>query len=194
MKRQQIVLRFDGLFKQVHSPNAKHQQTAGFLCYGWIITRNGKIVARGHGGYARRTYANSNVAEYLALIEGLEALQDMGVEEQTIRIMGDAKTVIDQMQGDAAVNAARLRPLHMRAMKLARNFRSLHWVWTPRRDNRAADSLTRRALRQIRADHEGYQAALQALTVEQQRRQRLALLPLLDLRIYQPAPLGELAL
>ncbi len=181
-----LTLRFDGLYRSFSEDGAAPSR-AGVMCYGWVIERNGKPVARGHGGYARREEASSNNAEYLALIEGLSALCDMGCEHETIEVVGDARSVIEQMQGRAAVNSPSTRPLYRRALRLAGRFRRLIWTWTPRRKNHEADLLTRRAMRQIAANPAQYRAAMRA--VEEPRKQTY-LFSLLDLRIFQPLGLS----
>lgn len=192
-----LTLRFDGLYHDLTTSNppppassqparAQRIETApkpGVMCYGWLITRHGVVIARGHGGYARREETGSNLAEYLALIEGLEALLDMGCSEEKIEVIGDARSVIEQMMGRAAVHSAATRPVYRRATRLAAHFRRLRWTWTPRKKNHEADALTRRALRQIYADRERYDAAVRAVWHTPQKR----LFSLLDLRVYQPA-------
>lgn len=173
-----LTLQFDGLFRG--APQDLHlNHDAGFMCYGWVILRNGIVIARGHGGYACAQDASSNVAEYLGLIEGLEALLDMRATKELIEICGDAKSVIEQMQGRACVSANSIRPLYRRAMKLVQQFRRILWTWMPRRNNHTADSLTRRALRQIRANPHQYETAFQ------KRWQFIKTHPILDLRMYQ---------
>ena len=174
-----LTLQFDGLFRC--APNELHlSEDAGVMCYGWVILRDDLFVARGHGGYARGQDASSNVAEYLALIEGLEALIDMQAHKEPIVICGDAKSVIEQMQGKASVYAVSIKPLHRKARKLAHQLKHIEWVWTPRRNNHTADALTRRALRQIRANPEQYEGAF-----INRGRPSHRLLPILDLRMYQ---------
>ena len=68
------------------------------MCYGWLISKGGQVIARGHGGFARGQATNYNIAEYLALIEGMDALLDMGIREELVMVIGDAKSVIDPMQ------------------------------------------------------------------------------------------------
>lgn len=180
-----LTLQFDGLFRG--APQDLHlSDTAGFMCYGWVILRDNAVIARGHGGYARSHDASSNVAEYLALIEGLEALLDMRASHERIVICGDAKSIIEQMEGRAGVTAESIKPLYRKAHKLAGQFRNLYWSWAPRRFNHAADALTRRALRQIRMNPEQYEAAFQDGQGKKRRgsRHRTTLLPLLDLRMY----------
>ncbi len=179
-----ITLYFDGLFMGI--PKKSCPATgAGFMCYGWIAWRGSRVIARGHGGYLRGRDASSNIAEYLALIEGLEALRDMGASQELIHVIGDAKSIIEQMQGVSSVHSDHIRPLHEKAQRIAASFRWLNWKWIPRRSNREADALTRRALRQIRANPGSYATALQAINpaVPGSRLKR-KFWPVLDLRIY----------
>jgi ribonuclease HI len=175
-------LRFDGLFRGIPG-NDKLSKKAGFLCYGWIICEADVIIAQGHGAYACGLNASSNVAEYLALIEGLEALSDLGIGDKPVIIYGDAKCVIDQMRGAANVNSGTLWPHYDRAMKLANSFLDLDWVWMPRKYNKAADWLTRRAMKQVRYNRKDYQQAVDVISPNGQKKKR-KLLPLYDLRIF----------
>ena len=179
-----LTLEFDGLFRE--APADLHlERSAGFMCYGWVIFRDTVAIARGHGGYVRGKDASSIVAEYLALIEGLEALRDMGAQKETILIQGDAQSVISQMQGTADVNATSIKPLYRRARKLANHFPRACWNWTPRRYNREADKLTRRALEQLLARPEQYQRAFTLLGAKDLKAGfKTRLLPVLDLRLY----------
>lgn len=180
-----ITLRFDGLFRGI--PSNHSGRKAGVMCYGWLIYRRSVLLARGHGAMARGKDATSNVAEYLALIQGLEALIDLGITQETVKICGDSRCIIDQMRGVAGVNAASMIPLHDQATRLVQHFRKLRWNWMPRKHNKAADSLTRRALRQIRLDPQAYHAMVNAIDVlNKPKRSSNRLLPLMDLRVYQP--------
>lgn len=180
------ILHFDGLFRGIpaHSINSSK---AGIMCYGWLIIEHEILIARGHGAFARGRDATSNVAEYLALIEGLEALCDLGIASQPIRVCGDAKCVIDQMRGKASVNARSMKPMYRRAKRLASNFSNLNWSWLPRIYNKAADSLTRQAMRQVRKDQQTYDAAVRAIETNNHKSPGSnKFLPLMDLRVYQP--------
>ena len=180
------TLRFDGIYWGLPG-NDSPEVTAGFMGYGWLISRRGKLIAKGHGVFARSKDANSSIAEYLALIEGLEALVDMGLTAETIEILGDAKGIIDQMLGHSAVHSPRIKPLYRRATKLSRCFHRLLWKWTPRKQNREADQLTRRAMRQIHIDLKHYLAAIEAIKPENREGHRKnRFLPLMDLRVFQP--------
>jgi ribonuclease HI len=180
------TLRFDGIYWGIPG-NDSPQITAGFMGYGWLIFRKDELLAKGHGVFARGKDANSSAAEYLAMIEGLEALLDMGLSAESIEIIGDAKGIIDQMVGNSAVNSPRIKPLYRRAVKRAARFERLHWKWTPRKQNRLADQLTRRAMRQIHLDQGQYQAAIDSLQRDSQTgRPRSRFLQLMDLWVFQP--------
>jgi ribonuclease HI len=172
------LLQFDGLFRDLSEYGGNSLQ-AGFMSYGWLIYKNEQTVARGLGVVARGKYANSNIAEYIALIEGLDALLAMGVHHEPIEVRGDAKSVINQMEGLARVSSAPTRILHQRAMGLSLHFRQLCWCWVPRCNNRAADSLTRQAIRRMHSG-EHYHKIIDTLKGESTK-----FLPVIDLRVFQ---------
>jgi ribonuclease HI len=97
--------------------------------------------------------------------------------------MGDARSVIDQMQQVSQILSADTRLLNQRARRISAQFMQIQWTWTPREKNRAADALTRRAMRQIRWDEKNYQAAVELFDRPERSRRTL---PLVDLRVYQP--------
>jgi ribonuclease HI len=138
---------FDGLFR-----GTRAARKAGLMCFGWVIFKKNIQIAKGYGTVARGMNATSNIAEYLGLIDGLEALVDIGIDEEPVRVIGDSKVVIDQMRGRSRVSVSRVRPLHHRACRLANLLFVNEWKWLPRRHNKAADQLTRQALREFRAD------------------------------------------
>ncbi|HNB54540.1 MAG TPA: ribonuclease HI family protein [Anaerolineales bacterium] len=147
-------LRFDGLFRE-----AEENTQAGLMGLGWLLTRGGKVVAHAYGITARGVDATSNMAEYLALIDGLQAMVDMGLDDHPVKVMGDARVVICQMTGESRVTAPRLISVHRRARTLARKLQIVEWAWIPRKLNKAADLLTRRALREVTSDEVAFQAA-----------------------------------
>lgn len=180
-------LRFDGLFRQVSYPNLD-QSYAGIMSYGWLIVKNDLVIATGYGLFVRTRDATSNIAEYLALIEGLEALRDMGVCRESITVSGDAKCVLDQMRGSSSVHSESTKPFYNRAVRLSRWFNDLKWRWTPRRINRAADWLSRRALKQFYSDKASYSSILHEINHDRGRGSTKKLHPVIDIRIYHPIP------
>jgi ribonuclease HI len=138
---------FDGLFR-----GAKDAQTAGLMCFGWLIYRQGKQIAKGYGIFVRGMNATSNIGEYLGLIDGLEVLVDIGINYEPVRVIGDAKVVINQMKGLSRLSTQRVVPLHHKACRLAQLLYVIVWKWVSRQHNKAADQLTRVALREFRID------------------------------------------
>ena len=180
------TLKFDGLYRGI-SNGAGLLSGAGLLCYGWLVTRKGVEIARGHGACVRIRDASSSTAEYLALIEGLDALADMGLKNEAVMIIGDARTVIDQMRGTSGVHSPAVLSLYRRASRLAQRFDNLSWSWTPRRKNKAADLLTRKAMRQIRSALKKDPAAVLCFDLkEDYERSPYKFHTLLDLRVFQP--------
>lgn len=88
--------------------------------------------------------ATHNVAEYRALIEGLQLARDHGI--QRIRVYMDSELVVDQMNGLSAVRQAHLGDLHEAASSLVALFKSIRISWVPREMNAEADRLVRDAL------------------------------------------------
>jgi ribonuclease HI len=177
------TLKFDGLFREETTGKFKDTR-AGFISYGWLIYKGEQLLARGFGVFALDKYAASNIAEYIALIEGLEALADFGVRKEAVEIRGDAKCVIDQMRGVAGISSVPTRKLNRRASRLARRFRDLNWQWIPRCHNRDADHLTKYAMRKMRNMRKSFTDALNTPPVASLLDRKLA--PVIDLRVYQP--------
>jgi probable phosphoglycerate mutase len=88
--------------------------------------------------------ASHNVAEYRALIEGLNLARVHGVER--IRVYMDSELVVDQMNGVSAVKQPHLRELNEVAQKLVAQFASIRISWVPREMNVEADRLVKEAL------------------------------------------------
>lgn len=175
------LLQFDGLFRGMVEYGGNSPE-AGFMSYGWLIYKDGQLIARGLGVFARGKCANANIAEYLALIEGLDALAAMRVRYDPVEIRGDAKSVINQMDGSARVTSAPTLSLYQRAIDLAQYFDKLRWCWVPREDNRAADLLTRQAIRRMH-DSAHYQKLLRNLDAGEAGSEEI--LPVIDLRVFQ---------
>jgi ribonuclease HI len=173
------ILQFDGMLRLINEKTGK----TGLLGYGWLILNNDIEAARGFGLFAHSRMPNSNIAEYLALIEGLEALTDLRIRNQPVEIRGDAKCVIDQMKGIASVNSLSIQKLHRRASRLADRLDSLTWTWIPRNKNKLADKLSRRGLRQLHITPNAYENALSRLRTNAVGS---GLISLIDLRVYTP--------
>ena len=180
-----VTLQFDGQFHE-HVPcgydnDQPNLARAGLMGYGWLIYQDTRQIARGWGAFAQGKNAASNIAEYLALIEGLEALLDINIKDQKVEVRGDARGVIDQMAGLAPVHSQNTLPFFRRAKRLAVHYAWLQWVCIPRRSNKNADYLSRKAIRQMHSIPGAYRNAIETIVPGWSK-----LLPVIDLRIYQP--------
>lgn len=88
--------------------------------------------------------ATNNVAEYEALIAGLEAARDFPARE--IRVRADSQLLIRQLEGRYKVKHAGLRPLFDRARALLAPYEQVDLQHVPREQNTDADALVNAAL------------------------------------------------
>ena len=88
--------------------------------------------------------AINTVAEYRALIEGLELARRYKI--QRIRVFLDSELVVDQVNGRAKVGKEQIRPLHAEACALLKEFPNHRVSWIPRKWNAEADALANKAL------------------------------------------------
>jgi ribonuclease HI len=86
----------------------------------------------------------NNVAEYRALIAGLEAVAHL--HARVIHVRADSLLVIKQLRGEYRVKHANLRPLHEEARALLRAYRVADLQHVPRAQNAEADALVNAAL------------------------------------------------
>jgi ribonuclease HI len=86
----------------------------------------------------------NNVAEYRALIAGLEAASRHGVHALIVRM--DSELVVRQMLGQYKVKNEGLKPLHAEARKVAAKLGTVRYESVPRDDNGRADALVNEAL------------------------------------------------
>ena len=86
----------------------------------------------------------NNVAEYRALIAGLEAAAPFNAH--TVHVRADSLLVIKQLRGEYRVKHANLRPLHEEARALLRAYRVVDLQHVPRAQNAEADALVNAAL------------------------------------------------
>lgn len=87
--------------------------------------------------------ATNNVAEYRALIRGIEAARALGADQ--LEIIGDSELVARQLTGAYRVKHAALKPLHAGVL---RALDGLSWRirTVPRAQNSRADALVNDAL------------------------------------------------
>lgn len=88
--------------------------------------------------------ATNNVAEYRALLLGLEKARALGARE--VSIVNDSQLVARQIDGEYRVKNADLRPLHGRASSMLGRFGRWSIRSVPREENELADVLVNEAI------------------------------------------------
>ena len=107
-----------------------------------LLDENGHVLAEltryvGHHG-------TNNVAEYTALIIGLEEAKRRGIEEIEVRM--DSKLVVEQMSGRWKIKHPNMKPLAIRAGELWASFPRRTLAHVRREENLIADALSNRAI------------------------------------------------
>jgi ribonuclease HI len=127
-----MMLYFDGLCEPLNP--------GGVATYGFVVYDNNKklheeggVVGAGMNGED----VSNNVAEYTAMIRGMERITSFG-HHGTLRVRGDSQLAIRQVTGRYSVRSKRLIPLHNKVMELKRNFTVVKFEWIPRDLNEEA--------------------------------------------------------
>jgi ribonuclease HI len=106
-----------------------------------IVSPEGHIQARIGKFLGEST---NNVAEYMGLILGLKRARAMGLRE--LDVLSDSELMVKQLNGQYAVKAEHLKPLHDEAMQLLGAFPGITVRHVPREENKLADEMSNRAI------------------------------------------------
>ncbi len=88
--------------------------------------------------------ATNNVAEYQALLLGLELARSLGATE--VEVINDSELVANQVNGRYKVKHPDMKPLHAAAMEALAGFDAWSMRPVPRAQNAEADALVNQAL------------------------------------------------
>jgi ribonuclease HI len=88
--------------------------------------------------------ATNNVAEYRALVAGLEAARRFPARR--LRVRADSQLLVRQLEGRYRVKQAHLRPFFDRARELLGEYEDVDLRHVPREENTEADALVNAAL------------------------------------------------
>jgi ribonuclease HI len=106
-----------------------------------VSTPEGEVLEQ-HG--ERIGGATNNVAEYRALLLGLERARSRGAKE--VELIGDSELVVRQVRGEYKVKEEALRGLHAKVVKALAEFDRWSIRHVRREDNAEADRLVNVAL------------------------------------------------
>jgi ribonuclease HI len=114
----------------------------GPAAYGYVLEAEDGTVLAAHG--EKIGVATNNVAEYRALIAGLEKAVELGVKD--VDVISDSELMVKQMNGDYRIKNAALEELADRASHLARRIGKVSYEAVRREHNELADRLVNEAL------------------------------------------------
>ena len=114
----------------------------GPAAFGYVLeTEDGTVLdARGE----RIGIATNNVAEYRALLAGLEKAIELGVDE--LEVVSDSELLVKQMRGEYRVKNEALRDLNEEANALESRLGRVRYTAVRREHNELADRLVNEAL------------------------------------------------
>jgi ribonuclease HI len=114
----------------------------GPAAYGYVLEAEDGTVLDARGDTIG--VATNNVAEYRALLAGLESALERGVDE--LEVVSDSELLVNQMRGKYKVKSPNLRELVDEAQALAHRFSSIRYTAVRREHNELADRLVNEAL------------------------------------------------
>ena len=86
----------------------------------------------------------NNIAEYSALLYGLEEALMLRIDEIVVNL--DSELVVKQLMGDYRVKDSGLKPLFERAMNMLKSFKGVEIRHIDREKNKEADKLVNKAI------------------------------------------------
>ena len=114
----------------------------GPAAYGYVLEAEDGTVLAAHG--ERIGVATNNVAEYSALIAGLEKARELGVKE--VEVVSDSELLVKQMRGEYRIKNETLQELAAKARRVARELGEVPSTAVRREHNELADRLVNEAL------------------------------------------------
>jgi ribonuclease HI len=106
-----------------------------------IETEDGTLLAAHGEAIGVQT---NNVAEYRALVAGLEKARELGLTE--LEVVSDSELLVKQMRGEYKVKNEALRELSVQAARIAREVGDVRYTAVRREHNELADRLVNEAL------------------------------------------------
>jgi len=114
----------------------------GPAAYGFVIEADDGTVLAAEGEAIG--VATNNVAEYSALIAGLERAAELAIDE--LEVVSDSELLVKQMTGEYRVKNEALQELNADASRLARRLHRVTYKAVRREHNELADRLVNEAL------------------------------------------------
>jgi probable phosphoglycerate mutase len=114
----------------------------GPAAYGYVLEAEDGTVLDARGEAIG--VATNNVAEYSALVAGLEKAVELGLGD--VEVVSDSELLVKQMRGEYKIKNEALRDLADEAERLERQLGRVTYVAVRREHNELADQLVNKAL------------------------------------------------
>jgi probable phosphoglycerate mutase len=114
----------------------------GPAAYGYVLEADDGTVLDARGEAIG--VATNNVAEYRALVAGLEKAVELAIDD--LEVVSDSELLVRQMKGEYKVKSETLRDLNDEAEALARRLGKVRYTAVRREHNELADQLVNEAL------------------------------------------------
>ena len=144
--KTEITINFDGSCAK--NPN-------GAMGFGCMIESNNGILKHLHGGEEAKVGNTNNIAEYKAILLGLDYIIENNIQDANISVYGDSNLVIQQLNGDWNIkikpNSPKKGPLYApyafeareKVIKIIKELgNKISFTWIPREENTKADELS----------------------------------------------------
>ncbi len=114
----------------------------GPASYAFVLYRGDQVIKEG-GGFLGK--ATNNIAEYTALIKGLEGVLEEGLQGP-LEIYSDSQLLVRQVEGRYKVRQPHLKALLFQVQELLKRFPQARIFHIERAKNRKADRLANKVL------------------------------------------------
>ena len=114
----------------------------GPAAYGYVLEAEDGTVLDARGEAIG--VATNNVAEYRALLAGLEKAVELGLGD--VEVVSDSELLVKQMTGEYRVKNEALRQLSLEAARVARRVGKVRYTAVRREQNELADRLVNEVL------------------------------------------------
>ena len=113
----------------------------GPAAYGYVLEAEDGTVLAAHG--EKIGVATNNVAEYRALLAGLEKAAELHLDE--VEVVSDSELMVKQMNGEYKIKNEALQHLAADARRAARKIGAVSYLAVRREHNELADRLVNEA-------------------------------------------------
>lgn len=134
---ERYTLHFDGACEP-YNPG-------GNMGFGWhLVNSNTRFTAEGADAVPAHPGNTNNIAEYRALINGLQWVAENIGTNIVLAVYGDSQLVIRQMRLEWQINDGKpYSPFARQALALRIKFPNISFEWLPRELNTKADALSK---------------------------------------------------